>query len=235
MKKALAAAAPAQQQAAHGVRGDIDTTYHTQQRDMFASGLAAEIGVHAFAVWHAIKSHADYQTGVAWPGIRRLVTLTGSADKTVQAAIKTLVAAHLLRVTKRGQKNVYIARERMDVRVGTRVICTVVIDYVPATMRLKLARLKDAAAGEIEAADVWAEVELIPGPGLKLDASSGTFKTQVRADEVPEQLAQADAAGGLATAAKAREKLKEIADQMRVKAPKSHKPPPQQAIKKEAP
>jgi len=33
------------------VQGDIDTTYHTQQRDMFASGLAAEIGVNAFAVW----------------------------------------------------------------------------------------------------------------------------------------------------------------------------------------
>ena len=45
------------------IRGDIDTTYHTQQRDMFASGLAAEIGVNAFAVWHAIKSHADFQTG----------------------------------------------------------------------------------------------------------------------------------------------------------------------------
>ena len=62
---------------ATGVTGDIDTTYYTQQRDMFASGLAAEIGVNAFAVWHAIKSHADFQTGVSWPGIRRLMLLTG--------------------------------------------------------------------------------------------------------------------------------------------------------------
>ena len=117
-----------------GFRGDIDTTYHTQQRDMFSSGLAAEIGVHAFAVWHAIKSHADFQTGVAWPSIRRIVELTGCADKTVQAAIKTLVAAHLLRVSKKGQRNIYVARERMDVRVGDRVICTVVIDFVPKSV-----------------------------------------------------------------------------------------------------
>ena len=37
------------------LRGDLDTTYQTQQRDMFTSGLAASIGVNAFAVWHAIK------------------------------------------------------------------------------------------------------------------------------------------------------------------------------------
>jgi hypothetical protein len=210
------------------IRGDIDTTYHTQQRDMFASGLAAEIGVHAFAVWHAIKSHADFQTGVAWPGIRRLCELTGTADKTVQAAIKTLVGAHLLRVTKRGQKNVYVARERMDVRIGDRVICTVVVDFVPATMRDKLAKLKGAASGQIESADVWAEVELIPGPGLKLDATSGTFKATMRADEIPEQLSQAEAASMLSSATEARKKLKELALEMKSKsggrAPKKEAP-----------
>ena len=55
----------------------------------------------------------------------------------------------------------------MDVRIGDRVICTVVVDFVPATMRDKLAKLKGAASGEIEAADVWAEVELIPRPRPK--------------------------------------------------------------------
>lgn len=74
-----------------GVRGDIDTTYHTQQRDMFASGLAAQIGVNAFAVWHAIKSHADFQNGRAWPGIRRIMALTGLSTDPVQAGIRTLV------------------------------------------------------------------------------------------------------------------------------------------------
>ena len=193
------------------IRGDIDTPYHTQQRDMFASGLAAEIGVHAFAVWHAIKSHADFQTGVAWPGIRRLCELTGTADKTVQAAIKTLVGAHLLRVTKRGQKNVYVARERMDVRIGDRVICTVVVDFVPATMRDKLAKLKGAASGQIESADVWAEVELIPGPGLKLDAPSGPFKAPMRADEIPDHPTQAEAPSMLHSSTDSRKTLTELA------------------------
>ena len=42
---------------------------------MFESGLVAEIGVNAYAVWNVIKAHADFETGVAWPGIRRLVAL----------------------------------------------------------------------------------------------------------------------------------------------------------------
>lgn len=186
--------------------GDIDTTYHTQQRDMFSSGLAAEIGVHAFAVWHAIKAHADFQTGVAWPSIRRIVELTGCADKTVQSAIKTLVASHLLRVSKRGQKNVYVARERMDVRVGDRVICTVVIDFVPSAMRDTLAKLKAAGKGIDDAQDVWAQVTLIPAKGMKLDAEQGIFTTVMRVDKVPTQL----------PAHEAREALKELANSMRV-------------------
>ena len=95
--------------------------------------------------------------------------------KQCRRLLKTLVAAHLLRVTKRGQKNIYIARERMDVRIGDRVICTVVVDFVPATMRDKLAKLKGAASGEIEAADVWAEWNSSPAPAF-LDASSGTSR-----------------------------------------------------------
>ena len=109
-----------------GVRGDVDTTYHTQQRDMFASGLAAEIGVYASAVWNAIKAHSDFNTGDSWPGIRRLCELTGISDQKVQESIKKLQASYLLRVIKKaGKSNHYMARERMDIRVGSRVICTV--------------------------------------------------------------------------------------------------------------
>jgi len=215
--------APAPAPAAHGVRGNIDTTYHTQQRDMFTSGLAAQIGVYAYAVWNAIKYHSDFQTGKSWPGIRHLAEITGVSKASVEKAIDTLVQAHLLRVTKRGQRNVYVARERLDVRVGDRVICTIAIDYVPARMRERLEQLKSASAGEIEAADVWAEVELIPGPGLSLDASSGTYKGALRADEVPAADALVTQAAAAAVAHDARAHLKAIADQMRSSPAKSPK------------
>lgn len=202
---------------AAGLRGDIDTTYMTQQRDMFESGLVAEIGVNAYAIWNAIKCHADFETGVAWPGIRRLVEMCGISNMTVQGAIKTLQAAHMLRVKKRGRRsNEYVARERMDIRVGNRVICTVVVDYVPATMRARLARLKGASTGDLSAEDVWAEVELIPGPGLKLDEATGTFKTSMRADEVPEQVSTLQAASEDPRVLEAREKLRQISIDMKI-------------------
>jgi DNA-binding transcriptional MocR family regulator len=200
------------------LRGDIDTTYMTQQRDMFESGLVADIGPNAYIVWNAIKAHADFETGVAWPGIRRLVDLCGISNMTVQAAIKTLQEFHMLRVNKRGRRsNEYVARERMDVRVGDRVICTVVVDYVPATMRARLAKLKGASGGDMSNEDVWAEVELIPGPGLKLDESSGTFKTDLRADEVPEQVSIMDAAARNSRVMEAREKLRQLSNDMKLK------------------
>ncbi len=197
------------------IRGDIDTTYHRQQRDMFASGLAAAIGVAAYAVWNAIKSHSDFNTGDSHPGLRRLASLTGMSINPVQDAIKKLEKFHLLRVVKRPRKtNHYIAMERMDVKVGNKVICTIVVDYIPSKMRERLEKIKGAAKGEIDAADVWAQVTVLPGPGLKLDESSGTFQGKMRADEIPDQLEQPDA---VAARQEARRQLKQLADEMRFK------------------
>ena len=170
------------------VQGDIDTTYYTQQRDIFTSGLAAEIGIAAFTVWHAIKWHADFNTGESYPGIKRIAEITGTAPSTVQIALKVLVEKHLLRIRKAGRKNIYVARERIDVRVGNRVIATVVVDFVPDQMRERLAKLKAAGAGDIDAGDVWAQVDLLPGPGMVLDKKTGMFSGSMRADEVPEQM-----------------------------------------------
>ena len=62
----------------------------------------------------------------------------------------------------------------------------------------------------------------------KLDATSGTFKATMRADEIPEQLSQAEAASMLSSATEARKKLKELALEMKSKsggrAPKKEAP-----------
>lgn len=170
-----------------GVRGDLDATYMTQQRDMFSSGLAAQIGVYAYTTWCAIKYHSDFQTGQSWPGIRHLAELVGASKASIEKAILELEKRHLLRVTRKGRRNIYVARERMDVRVGDKVICSIAVDYVPAQMRDRLAALRGATAGELEDADVWAEVEIIPAPGFQHDPETGTYKGRLRADEIPSQ------------------------------------------------
>jgi hypothetical protein len=77
-----------------------------------------------------------------------------------------------------------------------------------------LERLKGAAKGELDGADVWAQVKILPGPGLKLDESTGTYQGKLRADEVPEQLNHADA---VATRQDVRRRLKMLADELRFK------------------
>ena len=133
--------------------GEIDTTYQTMQRDLFAGGLAAKIGANAFAVWSAIKYHADFESGHAWPSIRRLAEMTGIGKTSVMRAVATLEAEHMLRKAAtgwpsnpskggRGHSHTYIACERLDVRLGARVICTIVIDYVPGDWLVESKSLK---------------------------------------------------------------------------------------------
>ena len=169
------------------MQGRIDTSFETLQRDLFASGMAARIGMGAFGVWLAIKSHADYNTGECWPGMRRLGELTGLSLGAVSKSVHTLVEARLLRVLApgRGKRgNRYIARERLDVRLGDRVLCTIVIDYVPSTMRATLKAI-GSAVGRGGSPDVFAACEIVPGEGFSWDGQAGVLRAQVSARDVP--------------------------------------------------
>lgn len=169
------------------MQGKIDSSFVTQQRDMFTSGIAAEIGMNAYGIWTAIKFHADYETGRAWPGMRRLGELTGLGKSTVDRCIDVLEKAKLLRVSKRtkGRGQEYIARERLAVRLGERVLCTIVIDYVPNMLRDRLNRVEQSLkTGEADP-EALAHCEIIPGEGFTWDASAGVLRAAIPAKEIP--------------------------------------------------
>jgi len=158
------------------------------QRDMFASGLAAQIGMNAFGVWQAVKAHADFESGEAWPSMRRLGDMTGLSVGAVHKSVDTLLQARLLRVVtkgNRGRGSTYVARERMDVRLGERVLCTIVLDYVPATLRKTLADISEAVKGDVASPEVFAACEVIPGDGFVWDASSGLLRASIPASDIP--------------------------------------------------
>lgn len=165
----------------------IDTSFQTMQRDLFSSGMAAQIGMSAFGLWQAIKSHADHFTGESFAGMRRLGELTGMSVGTVQASVKILEEAKLLRVTKQGKGkrgNLYVARERLDVRLGSRVLCTIVIDYVPHKMRHTLAEVADAFQGGQQAPESLAECEIIPGEGFLWDGEKKALRAAIPVAEL---------------------------------------------------
>lgn len=170
------------------IEGHIDSSFTTEQRDLFASGIVAEIGVNAYAVWSAIKFYADYNTGHAWPGMRKLGEKLGLSASTVKRAIDQLESAHMVRIVASSTKRkgqTYVARERMSIRLGKRVLCTIIIDYVPGTLRGKINRLESALATGEDDPEAFAEVEIIPGDGFEWDSKTRTLRGQVAAREIP--------------------------------------------------
>jgi DNA-binding MarR family transcriptional regulator len=178
------------------IRGQIDSSFTTDQRDLFASGIVAEIGVTAYAVWHGIKYYADYNTGEAFPGMRTLGQKLGVSKDTINRAIDSLVQARMLRVVKPHTKRkgqTYIARERMTVRVGSAVLCTILIDYVPERLRGQVKRVTDAISAGKDDPEAFAEVEIIPGDGFVWDESSKSLRGRIEASQLPAVPADEDA------------------------------------------
>ena len=167
-------------------QASIDASFTTAQRDMFESGLVAEIGANAFAVWMALKHHADFNTGKSFPGVRRIAELVGLNKDTVTRCLRSLEDAKLLRTMPRGRGKTYIARERLDVRIGSAVVASVLVDYVPSRVRERLIGIEQALdTGRGFADEAFAEVEIIPGPGFEWDPVSRSLKGRIPVSKLP--------------------------------------------------
>lgn len=169
----------------------VDASFMYGQRDLFTSGLVAEIGPSAYAIWQAVKWHADYSTGKSFPSVRRLADMVGINRETAAKCLHVLEDAKLLRWTPRGRGRSYIARERLDVRIGSAVVCTVLLDYVPSRIKDHAAAIAEAVEGK-DAAGAFAElgeleVEIVPGPGFRWDPESGTLKGKLPASALPRE------------------------------------------------
>lgn len=166
----------------------LDATYNTMQQDLFESGIAAEIGGNAFMLWNAIKTHADRETGICWPGIRRLAEMTGASIGAISKYVEVLEAKMLLRVTRgeKGRGNAYVARERMDVRLGSRVLCTIVIDYVPDKLAEQVQAIEKAVNGKTDP-KAFAQCDIIPGKGFVWNPETGMLSAEVPTSDVPKR------------------------------------------------
>ncbi len=170
------------------IRGEINSTYTTQQRDIFESGLLAEIGPNAFAAWSIIKYFANYKTGQGYPGLRTIAAMMNSSPQTAMRAVKTLENAHLLREVapsvfkKKGAT--YIARERLTVRLGGHTLCTIVVDYIPNKIRSQIKKINASLLTGEHDPDAWAEVEIIPGDGFIWNEKSKTLKASIKVTDL---------------------------------------------------
>lgn len=164
-----------------GLRATVDTSFTTMRRDMFTSGLAAQIGGNAFIVWCAIKYFADYSTGKAWPGMRAIAEKVGLSLGSVKNAIDTLEEAKLVRVIQthnRTRGQTYVATERLLVTVGNTVLCTIVLDYVPSHLPSTLQAIEQAIKEGKPHPKAFANCTIIPGNGFAWDPTEGVLKNE---------------------------------------------------------
>jgi hypothetical protein len=111
--------------------------------------------------------------------------LTGLANATVQKCLRTLEEHKLLRSEVKGRSRYYIARERLDISLGSRVLCTVVVDYVPAKLRAQVQAVKEALEAGKDNPEAFASVEIVPGVGFTWDASANVLRGTVSASQMP--------------------------------------------------
>ena len=79
---------------------------------MVDHGEVARIGPYAFTVYAVIKAHANYHSGIAYPGIDLIAEKSGVSPAQVKRALGVLQAAGLITKTKTGRSNHYTLRER---------------------------------------------------------------------------------------------------------------------------
>jgi len=73
----------------------------------------------------------------------------------------------------------------MAVRIGSRVICTIVMDYVPSKLASKLSAIEQALDSPSSAPEAFADVEIIPGEGFVWDESKKRLQGRLKASEMP--------------------------------------------------
>lgn len=102
--------------------------------------------------------------------------------------MQALVDAKSLRIASAGsgkRSNRYVARERLDVRLGDRVLCTIVIDYVPSRLRKQLDDISSALRNGKSDPGACAACEIIPGQGFAWDESAGVLRASIPYEQIP--------------------------------------------------
>ena len=111
---------------------------------MIDDGEVAKIGARASATPCAIKSHAHFATGVAFPGIETISQKSGISQAQVKRDLKTLEANGLLTKEKQWKSNVYTLREKILITDGTgKPAGQATWDCLPDAVRGAVADLKN--------------------------------------------------------------------------------------------
>ena len=121
-----------------------ETTWFHVFKAMIDSGDAAAIGPHALALYVVIKSYTNFTTGRAFPRLELLAEKSGMSLAMVKKCIKKLEEFGYISKEKRGRRNTYRLREKIDITDDTgRPAAVATWDYLPSTVEAARAELRN--------------------------------------------------------------------------------------------
>jgi DNA-binding transcriptional ArsR family regulator len=111
---------------------------------MIDDGEVAKIGASAFTTYCVIKSHTNFETGLAFPSIETISQKSGISERQVRRDLLTLEESGLLTKEKQWKSNVYTLREKILITDETgNPAGQATWDYLPDAVRGAVADLKN--------------------------------------------------------------------------------------------
>ena len=125
-------------------------------RDMIDSGDMAKLSGSAIKVYLVIKAHTNFATGKAFPAVETIAEKSGLSAPQVRRELKTLEMFGYLTRSKTGRNNVYVTREKVQVRDQEgRPTAVATWDYLPQGVQDAVADLKNVlVTGDFEGAKI---------------------------------------------------------------------------------
>ncbi len=121
-----------------------ETTWFHVFKTMIRSGDAAAMGPHALALYVVIKSYTNYSTGHAFPRLDLLAEKAGMSLSMVKKCIGRLEEFGYINKKKKGRRNVYSLREKIDIKdEAGRPTAVATWDYLPSTVEAARAEIRD--------------------------------------------------------------------------------------------
>lgn len=121
----------------------VDHQWFHFVRGMVFSGKLAEMGPMGVVTYVILKAHTNFETGEAFPSIKRIAELAGTSHDTIQRAMRKLIEMGLVTVDKSGKVNRYMLTESIDItRKNGEPFATAMREYQPNQFKDFIGQLK---------------------------------------------------------------------------------------------
>ena len=179
---------------------EAETSWFHVFKAMIESGDIATIGPYAVTVYLVIKSYTNFSTGYAFPSVELIAEKAGISEVQTKRCLKILADHGFLTKEKKGRRNVYRLREKINIadKKTGRPTAVATWDYLPNTVEAARAELRDFVLKGAEKDSL----QYIHIDHLTLNIQTGEHATQVNLSDIKDAELRKQIADLLAKASK---------------------------------